>query len=227
MSLSVEHGNTLLDVARASIVHGVEHGAPLAVEAEDFDASLRELRATFVTLEKQGRLCGCIGVIDPVRPLVADVSHNAQLASSRDPRFEAVRRDEIDELRISISILTVPERRDVTTREQLLAALDTGSDGLIIGHGERRATFLPVMWQQLPQPEDFLRHLESKGRQPVGRWHGGMSAWTFKSEYIRQAKTVALCLIVVLSTLFSSHLVAEPQHPAFAGGAAGLRVARA
>ena len=186
MSLSAEHRGTLLQIAYDSVVHGVDCGGPLPLDPEEFDAPLREVRATFVTLKKGGRLRGCIGVTSPVRPLVVDVSHNAHSSSTRDPRFSPVRSEELDDLTISISILTVPERLEVDTRDGLLDALDVGTDGLIIRHGERRAAFLPVMWEQLPDPKEFLACLEDKGRRCVGRWHGGMEAWVFQAEYLSE-----------------------------------------
>jgi AmmeMemoRadiSam system protein A len=156
------------------------------VDPEQFDLVLRVARATFVTLNSQGRLRGCMGVTSPGRPLVTDVSYNAHSASTRDPRFPAVRGDEVDGLTISLSILTVPTRLDVGARDELLAALTIGSDGLIIKSGDRRATFLPVMWEQLPDAEDFLGYLEGKGSRAVGTWRRGMEAWTFQADYLSE-----------------------------------------
>ncbi len=158
----------------------------MPVDPAQFDPVLGVERATFVTLKSRGRLRGCIGTTSPVRPLVVDVSYNGHSASTRDPRFPAVRADEVDGLTISISILTVPTRLSVGTRDELLAALTIGSDGLIIKSGDRRAAFLPVMWEQLPDAEDFLGYLEGKGDRPVGTWRRGMEAWTFQADYLSE-----------------------------------------
>jgi uncharacterized protein len=108
-TLSASDRATLLDVARASIQHGLRHGQALAVNPDDYPETLRPLRATFVTLETGGQLRGCIGALAAYRPLVQDVAAHAYAAAFEDPRFPELRLDEWPKLEIFISVLSPPE----------------------------------------------------------------------------------------------------------------------
>jgi uncharacterized protein len=133
-----------------------------AAEAIEVPAILAEPGASFVTLERNGALRGCVGTLEPVRPLYDDVQRNA-VRAMRDPRLPPVTVDDWPDLDVKVSVLTVPEPLPVTGREALLAALRPGIDGLIITDGRRRATFLPAVWAKLPDPAQFLDALLAKG----------------------------------------------------------------
>jgi hypothetical protein len=161
---------SLLRVARESVVHGVRSGQPVAVDLARFPSALTELRATFVTLHKHGALRGCIGVLEAVRPLVADVAHNAHAAAFSDPRFPRVVADELDALEFHISVLSPPEDFPVASPAELLRALRPGIDGLILEEGWRRATFLPSVWESLTDPREFVGHLKRKAGLDEDHW---------------------------------------------------------
>jgi len=160
----------LLEVAWSSIHHGLRYGVPLEVQPWQFEATLCELRATFVTLRIGEQLRGCTGTLEAVRPLVADVAHNAFGSAFRDSRFAPVGSEELRDLDLHISILDAPERLSVVSEEELLRVLRPRRDGLILEEGVRRATFLPAVWEQLPAPREFVEHLKEKAGLPSDYW---------------------------------------------------------
>lgn len=161
---------TLLRVARAAIEHGVHHGRAFGVEPNNYAPSLREVRATFVTIKRNGDLRGCIGALEARRALVADVAHHGHAVALHDPRFPAVTPDEIDALDIHIAVLTPPQPVPVASQGELLRLLRPGIDGLILIEGARRATFLPAVWETLPTPSGFLDQLKRKAGLPSPYW---------------------------------------------------------
>jgi AmmeMemoRadiSam system protein A len=135
--------------------------------------ALRARGATFVTLEATGRLRGCIGTLEAARPLYLDVIRNATRAMT-DPRLPPVIVDEWPSLDICVSVLSAPDPVDVLGRAELLAILRVGTDGLILTDGVRRATFLPTVWQKLPDPDEFVTALLVKGGWPGTGWPIGL-----------------------------------------------------
>ena len=174
----------LLEIARASIAHGLQHGSPLPVDVEVEAPDLREQRATFVTLHLQGRLRGCIGTLEAYRSLAEDVAAHAFAAAFEDPRFSPVTRDEADALTLHISVLTPPEPLPCRSEEDLLSQLRPGRDGLILQEGRQRATFLPAVWDELPEPRRFLAHLKRKADLGADYWSPSMKFWRYEAESI-------------------------------------------
>jgi hypothetical protein len=172
---------TLLDVARRSIVSGLERGIPLEVELLDYPEALRGRRASFVTLRVDGGLRGCIGALEPTRPLVADVARNAHAAAFRDPRFPPLERAELDGLRICVSLLGPLERLVAGSRAELLAQLRPGVDGLLLAQGACRGTFLPAVWDALPDPDAFLRELEHKAGLAPSAWQQPIECFRYQT----------------------------------------------
>lgn len=160
----------LLTLARDSMAHGIATSLPLAVRAEDWPAPVWVPRATFVTLTREGRLRGCRGRIDAVQPLPQDVAVSAVQTALDDPRFAAVTASELPDLQIAISILTPPEPLHVADFQGLCAVLQPQQDGLLLIAGDHRATFLPKVWDQLPEPESFLAALWEKAGLRPGVW---------------------------------------------------------
>ncbi len=156
----------LLDVARASIRHGLDHGGPLRDFPTATDPMLRLPRASFVTLHRASRLRGCIGEFEARRPLIESVAHNAWAAAFRDPRFPALREDEFETVDIHVSVLSPPVAIGADSEPELLATLQPGVDGVLLRQGHHSSTFLPQVWEQLPEPADFLRHLRRKAGLP-------------------------------------------------------------
>jgi hypothetical protein len=160
----------LLRVALASIESGLETGTPLLVNPEDYPAVLSNRRASFVTLKQNGELRGCIGSLEPVSSLVEDVARNAFAAAFRDPRFPALAAAELQDLDIGISVLGPTEPVEFGSEAELLDRLRPGMDGLVLRDGHHRGTFLPAVWESLPQPADFLGHLKQKAGLPGDYW---------------------------------------------------------
>ena len=151
-------GNVLLTIARSGIA--AELGLPERPKGSH--SALGQQGATFVTLKRAGELRGCIGSLRPIRPLGVDVRANAIAAAFGDPRFPPLAMFEFEEVVVEVSLLTADEPIGVVDEDDLVARLRPGLDGLILGYGHRRATFLPQVWDALPDPRDFLAALKRK-----------------------------------------------------------------
>lgn len=168
--LETEQQQQLMEIANASIRHGIDYGRPLIPELDRLPPQLRESGASFVTLHRLGELRGCIGSLIPHRPLAEDIAENAYSAAFSDSRFPPLREEELEGLDIHISILSPAEPMHFNSEADLLAQLRPGVDGLIMEEGLRRGTFLPSVWEQLPKAELFLRHLKQKAGLPADYW---------------------------------------------------------
>lgn len=176
--LPQEQRRVLLDLAAESIRHGLEHGRAVDVRKRDYPETLTEIRATFVTLNMDGQLRGCIGTLVASAPLAEDVATHAYAAAFQDPRFPPVTAAEVDKLHIHISILTPETPISFTNETDLLQKLVPGEDGLTIAQGFRKATFLPSVWDSLPDPATFLQHLKLK----AGISGSPEQAWRYHTE---------------------------------------------
>lgn len=172
----------LLDLARSSIRYGLTHGRPKPVDPADYPAPLRELRAAFVTLNRNGQLRGCIGHLEASQALVRDVADNAYAAAFRDPRFPPLTEAECEELEVHISVLSPPEPLPVVSEADLLQQMRPGVDGLILEEDHHRGTFLPSVWESLPAPEQFLAHLKLKAGLSPGYWSDGIRVARYTTE---------------------------------------------
>lgn len=181
--LGVEDRRVLLGLARGSIERGL-CGQELRVVLEDYSAVLRTARASFVTIEVDASLRGCIGSLEPRRPLVTDVAKNAHASAFGDPRFPALTWPEFERLDIHISILSVPEPMHFASEEELIGQLRPQVDGLILEEGYRRGTFLPAVWETLPEPREFLRQLKRKAGLPADFWSGDICVSRYTTESI-------------------------------------------
>jgi len=173
---------TLLDVARRSIEHGLETGRPLAVIASEYPRELKAMRASFVTLHLRGQLRGCIGHLEPVQPLVVDVAENAFAAAFRDPRFRPLTTAEWPDIDIHLSVLTVPEPMQFDDEADLVGQLHPGEDGLILQDGPNRGTFLPSVWDSLPDPADFMTQLKHKAGLASNHWSAQLQVYRYRTE---------------------------------------------
>lgn len=144
--------------------------------------SLREQRSCFVTLNRGGALRGCIGHLEAVQPLVLDVVENAYSAAFRDPRFSPLGQDELTGLQVHVSVLSPPVRVEFSSQQALIAKLRPGVDGLILQEGRHRGTFLPSVWESLPDPVDFLRHLKTKAGLAPDYWSEGIEIFRYETE---------------------------------------------
>ncbi|MGH8443062.1 MAG: AmmeMemoRadiSam system protein A [Nevskiaceae bacterium] len=161
MGLSAAEGANLLALARESVHHGVDHGRPLAA-ATGVAGALAQPGACFVSLHLGKELRGCIGRTEPSARLVDQLLDNAWAAAFRDPRFPVLKRDELAGLSIEVHVLTPMQPLSFGSLADLHARLRRGVDGLQLETEMRRGVFLPVMWEQLPEPRDFVGHLLRK-----------------------------------------------------------------
>ncbi len=169
--LSGEEQQRLLDLARDTLERYVREHAVFEPDIKTFSAyrNLIKPRGTFVTLKKFGQLRGCIGDLIGRQPLVLGVRDNTINAASRDPRFTPVTEKELPDITLSISVLDVPKLLKVETPEDYLTTL-THQDGVILIHGSHRSTYLPQVWEQLPDPVEFLSRLCRKGGSHAECW---------------------------------------------------------
>ena len=159
-------GEILLPIARASIadVFGQVYEA-----AEDADW-LQEQAACFVTLTQQGKLRGCIGTIEAHRSLLEDIKHNAKAAAFKDTRFSPLTSDEFDETEIEVSLLSPMQELDFSNEQEALVQLQPGVDGVVFEYAHYRSTFLPQVWEQLPDVDVFMAHLKHKAGLTPDFW---------------------------------------------------------
>lgn len=142
--------------------------------------------ACFVTLHQHCELRGCIGCLEPEKPLAEALVYFAQAAAFQDPRFAALSETELDECQLSISLLGPLRAIPAQTRRQLLQALIPKEDGLWLQSPGQRATFLPAVWRELPDPEEFLDHLLHKGGWSLAHWPQDMQAFRYRSLEIAE-----------------------------------------
>ena len=176
----------LLQTAKDSIAYGLKHGQTLSVNSKDYDPELQEIRASFVTLEIDHQLRGCIGMLEAVRPLIVDIAENAFSAAFRDYRFPPVTEAEYAQLEIHLSILTKPELISFYSEEDLLRQIRPNIDGLILQEGSQRGTFLPSVWESLPEPSDFLRHLKQKAGFSSDYWSDSVKVFRYECGIISE-----------------------------------------
>lgn len=160
----------LLDLARSSIELAVNRQPLPEINLNGLSDILRTDGAAFVTLTKDKLLRGCIGALEAYQPLVMDVREHAIAAAMDDYRFTPVSTEELPYLSIEISRLTQPKDLEYHDAGNLIDLLRPGIDGVILADGFRRATFLPQVWEQLPNPEDFLSHLCHKMGASPDAW---------------------------------------------------------
>lgn len=177
-------GITLLILARNAIA--ARFGVA-AVPADDLP-ELHAPGATFVTLTQDGDLRGCIGSLEAYRPLIDDVRDNACNAAFRDPRFSPLRERELPLTRVEVSLLSVPQPFPVRDEADALARLRPAVDGLIFSARGRRATFLPQVWEQLPNPAEFLAHLRRKAGLPADYWGSDVRLETYQVQKWKEAR---------------------------------------
>lgn len=172
---SEKDGASFLELARQSIREKLD-------PKKDEHPSLKEQfgenitsgkRGVFVSLHKHGSLRGCIGNIEPVKPVLEGIVENAKHAAFNDSRFQPLSQSELDETKIEVSILTLPQKINYSNSQDLLEKIRPWKDGVIIKKSFHQATFLPQVWKQLPRPEDFFSHLCLKAGLSSTAWEKG------------------------------------------------------
>jgi len=171
--LTETQGKYLLREARKTIAERLSGKTETLDETQNLAAIFNEKRGTFVTLTSHGNLRGCIGHIIPQESLIEGIRENAINAAFRDPRFSPLTQNEWKDVHIEISILTEPEPLSYTDGKDLLRKLRPGVDGVIIKKGFHQSTFLPQVWEQLPDKRAFLNHLCLKAGLDGNAWERG------------------------------------------------------
>lgn len=174
LDLSADDRQHLLDVARRSVELGLLERPGRLPDLTGSPAHLRRLAATFVTLRRDGNLLGCIGSIQATRPLVDDVAHNSSAAAFADPRLPAVTFDDFVAMDVKISVLGPLERLDVRSYDDLVSSVEPNIDGLLISAGRHRGTFLPSVWDQVPDRHRFMDMLWEKAGLRPRTWPRGL-----------------------------------------------------
>lgn len=178
---SEQQQHYLLSLARQGVCESLMMGNVQLPDVTSLPAFVQSPRACFVTLEQGGRLRGCIGSLEAVRPLAHDILHNACGAALHDYRFTPL--TESEPISIALSVLSRLEPLAFDCEEALLDQLRPGQDGILLQAGRKRATFLPSVWQSLNTPTVFIQELKRKAGLPVGYWSPQIKAWRYSCEY--------------------------------------------
>ncbi len=174
---------TLLKIAREALIKSAQAQNLLEITLDDLPKSLQVKGASFVTLTKNGHLRGCIGTLEAYQPLALDVQEHAVAAAQQDPRFPSVRFEEVDQIKIEISVLTPKIPLVYEVPEELPGKICPKIDGVVLQDGFRKATFLPQVWDQLEDPEAFLSHLCAKMGAPSNLWQKKLlSVYTYQVQ---------------------------------------------
>lgn len=180
---SQQERKDLLGLARDSIEQGLA-GRKYSVSLKDYSENLQALGASFVTLTNKGKLRGCIGILEAYQPLAEDVAEHSYAAAFQDPRFSPLVDADFPGIDIHISVLSVPEEMVFDSEKQLIEQIRPGADGLILKEGTNRGTFLPSVWESLPEPEEFLRHLKRKAGLDINHWSDSIKIYRYTTESI-------------------------------------------
>ncbi len=169
-ALPVDAGPILLALARQAIAESLGVASPVPESVDATPPWLDEPGATFVTLTQAGALRGCIGTVERWRPLAQDLRSNAVAAALGDQRFPPLRLEELDRTHIEVSLLSTPEPMNCPDEAAAVTVLRPEVDGVVFRYDGHRATFLPQVWERLPDPRDFLAALRRKAGLPEDLW---------------------------------------------------------
>lgn len=158
----------LLQVARAAITESL--GLSVAEKQLEDEDWLQQKGACFITLMQQGQLRGCIGTLEAHRALLDDVIANAKAAAFKDTRFSPLASEELNTIQIELSLLSPMQQMNFSSEQEALSQLQPGIDGVVFQYGYQRSTFLPQVWEQLPDAKDFMAHLKNKAGLATDFW---------------------------------------------------------
>ena len=181
--LTKEDKNVLKSAARDALMHSINHSEELPVSLPEFPATLHIHQNTFVTLKYKGKVIGCMGSLEADRPLVKDVVHHTFSASYYDPRFPDLKAIDPKKIEIHISLLSPIEEIKFSSEPELLSKICPGKDGLLMCENQQRGTFLPAVWESIPDPESFLKELKRKAGLPVDYWSDTIKVYRYTTEY--------------------------------------------
>jgi AmmeMemoRadiSam system protein A len=179
--------DALVRIARHAIEQAVRTGARWRPDPGTLPEALRRPAGAFVTLHEGDRLRGCVGRMESSEPLGVTVAEVARSAALEDPRFRPVRERELHHLEVSVSVLTRAEPMDVDSYDELLARVRPGVDGLAVDSGRHRATLLPAVWDDVPDPRDFVGALWRKAGLAPGVWPSGTAVSHYRTHEAHEA----------------------------------------
>jgi AmmeMemoRadiSam system protein A len=185
-SFSPDDVDVLFQLADLGVREGLAGRPAPVVDPAALDAPLRQPRGVFVTLEVAGALNGCIGTVEPVQPVGAAVPRLAWSAAFNDLRLPALTAADYPDLEFKLSLMTPLEELPAASEQEVLSGLRPGVDGLVIRRGSATGTFLPAVWAKVPDPVEFLRHLELKAGLRPGQWPASMRAWRYQADEHRR-----------------------------------------
>lgn len=181
---SPDERKILLQTARDAIKYGLKYKKNFIPKLSDYPEKLQKNGASFVTLEENKNLRGCIGTLEAHQPLIIDVAVNAYHAAFSDPRFLPLHQNELGKISIHISILTQPKPLLFTSENDLLSKIHPKIGGLIFIDKGLRGTFLPCVWETLPEPKIFLEQLKLKAGFPKDYWSDTVKIFCYTCEII-------------------------------------------
>lgn len=185
--LSTEERSILLQLARQAIEDYLKNGRKRPINIDEFSERLQKNGATFVTLTIHGELRGCVGALEAYQPLVEDVRDHAIAAAFDDYRFPPLRSEELKDIEIEISRLSAPQPLTYTDSTDLIKKIRPNVDGVILRDGYRKATFLPQVWEKLPDSEIFLSHLCQKMGSDPNLWrYKKLEVFTYQVEMFHE-----------------------------------------
>ncbi|MDP6174127.1 MAG: AmmeMemoRadiSam system protein B, partial [Rhodospirillales bacterium] len=181
-----KHGTEFLHLSARAILHQLDTRQPLKLDPKAWVPEVAANGASFVTIDKDGQLRGCIGSISAHRPLVVDVAENAFRAAFKDTRFKPVEAREIQEhnMSLTVSVLSPQAPMQFSGEADLVSQLRPEVDGVILQEGQQRGVFLPTVWESLPEPVNFLRNLKRKAGLPEDYWSDTLKAWRYVTETV-------------------------------------------
>lgn len=188
MEFTKEQKADLINLARDSITTYLKSGKKPDILLEEIPEEFRKKRASFVTLELEGELRGCIGSLIPTKPLYEDIMDNSINAATGDPRFPALGEDEVEHIDIEISVLSIPKVLEHSDSKDLLDKLKSGKHGVILSKQGFVATFLPQVWEQLPDKEDFLSNLCLKADLPAEEWKKKVNIQVYTVDSFKESE---------------------------------------
>ena len=177
-----EAASTLLPIARAAIATQLGRTLP----ADENAPWLRQHAASFITLNLQKKLRGCIGSLRAHRPLLDDVKANALAAAFKDPRFKPLTAEEYDNVEVEISLLSALTALQFTDESSALAQLTPHIHGVIFEYGHHRSTYLPQVWETFADPAMFMATLKQKAGLPPNFWEPGLKLHTYTVAKLRE-----------------------------------------
>lgn len=188
MTMDLDRGAMLLPLARHAIASEwrITHTIAIEISSPDDAPWLHEPGACFVTLLQESQLRGCIGSLEAHRSLHDDVKANAWAAAFADPRFAPLQDDELDAIEIEISLLSATQPLHFHDEAEALTQLQPGIDGVVFEYRHLRSTFLPQVWEQLPDAMEFLSHLKRKCGLPGNFWADGVRMHRYTVSKFRE-----------------------------------------